>query len=151
MVRSVNNLSELNFRLGGTMAKNGLYGYIGVVVSLGILIGQLPAEAQPPTVLSASHIISRYRSMVEESEQPELHKRMLLLSAQNDLKSIVEDVGDTCQALASGGLTWRQRQAIQEESLRQDMTLDPQIREILRTDQSIRNNLVKQMCPQYIR
>lgn len=133
------------------MTKNGMYGCVEVIVTLGFLISQLPAEAQPPTVLSGSNIISRYRSMVEESEQPEPNKRMLLLSAQNDLKSIIEDVGDTCQALAAGDLTWRQRQAIQEESLRQDVSLDPQLQEILRTDQNIRNNLVKQVCPQYVR
>jgi len=130
--------------------KNGVYGWIGVLASLGIAVSGLPAGAQPPTILTGSNIISRYRRMVEQSSQPEPNKRMLLISAQNDLNSIVADVGETCEALASGELTWQERQEIQEESLRQEVNPDPQLREILRTDQTIRNSLVKQMCPEYI-
>lgn len=132
------------------MMKNGVYGWIGVLASLGIAVSELPVGAQPPTILTGSNIISRYRRMVEQSAQPEPNKRMLLISAQNDLNSIVEDVGETCEALASGELTWRERQEIQEESLRQEASPDPQLREILRADQTIRNSLVKQMCPEYI-
>ncbi|MGC9525294.1 MAG: hypothetical protein ACP5D7_07110 [Limnospira sp.] len=132
------------------MMKNGVYGWIGVLASVGIGVSELPARSQPPAILTGSNIISRYRHMVEQSSQPEPNKRMLLISAQNDLNSIVEDVGATCEALASGELTWQERQEIQKESLRQEASPDPQMREILRTDQTIRNSLIKQMCPEYI-